>query len=117
MERAACYRRGMEISEPFLFFQNDVNHASARSRPGGTRDEFGYFVVHPPYLKTRQWDSTFDSSRPPEKFGYVHPRWCGRAAVALTDGHVESLRPTELQDMRRWCDAADRTDWTMEPLP
>lgn len=94
-----------------------IAFASARSRPGGTRDEHGYFVVHPPYLKTRQWDATFDASRPPEKFGYVHPRWCGRAVVALTDGHVESLRATELQDMRRWCNAADRADWTLQPSP
>lgn len=94
-----------------------IAFASARSRPGGTRDEFGYFVVHPPYLKTRQWDATFDASRPPEKFGYVHPRWCGRAVVALADGHVESLRQGELQDMRRWCNAADRPDWTLQPSP
>lgn len=94
-----------------------IAFASARSRPGGTRDESGYFVVHPPYLKTRQWDETFDASRPPERFGYVHPRWCGRAVVALTDGHVESLRGTELQDMRRWCNAADRVDWTLQPSP
>lgn len=94
-----------------------IAFASARSRPGGTRDEFGYFVVYPPYLKTRQWDATFDASRPPEKFGYVHPRWCGRAVAALTDGHVESLRSTELQDMRRWSNSADRPDWTLQPSP
>lgn len=94
-----------------------IAFVSARSRPGGNRDEFGYFVVHPPYLKTRQWDAAFDASRPPEKFGYVHPRWCGRAVVALTDGHVESLRQAELQDMRRWCNAADRPDWTLQPSP
>ena len=90
---------------------------SARSRPGGTRDEFGYFVVYPPHLKTRQWETNFNFASPPEKFGYVHPRWCGRAVVALTDGHVESLRQAELQDMRRWCNAADRPDWTLQPSP
>jgi prepilin-type N-terminal cleavage/methylation domain-containing protein len=104
--RASQIRRPSEL----------IAFASARSRPGGTRDEFGYFVVHPPFLKTRQWETTFDASHPPEKFGYVHPRWCGRAVVALTDGHVESLRATELQDMRRWCNAADRPDWTLQPL-
>lgn len=106
-------RRGSQIRRPSEL----IAFASARSRPGGTRDESGYFVVYPPYLRARQWDATFDASRPPEKFGYVHPRWCGRAVVALTDGHAESLRATELQDMRRWCNAADRPDWTLQPSP
>ena len=89
--------------------------ASARSRPGGTHDEHGYFVVHPPYIRTRQWEENFDRSSPPEQFGYVHPRWCGRAVAAMTDGHVETLKEMELQDMRRWCNIADRADWTLQP--
>ncbi|MCI0540305.1 MAG: type II secretion system GspH family protein [Verrucomicrobiales bacterium] len=91
--------------------------ASARSRPGGTRDEFGYYVVHPPSLKTRQWDASFALGRPPEKFGYVHPRWNGAAVTAMTDGHVERLQETGLQDMRRWCNRADRPGWTLPALP
>jgi prepilin-type N-terminal cleavage/methylation domain-containing protein len=94
-----------------------IAFASARSRPGGTRDEFGYFVVHPPNIVSRQWDSTFSSPRPPEKFGYVHPRWSGRAVAAMTDGHVEALKQSDIQDMRRWCNAADRPDWTVSALP
>ena len=94
-----------------------IAFASARSRPGGTRDEHGYFVVHPPYLKTRQWDASFVAARPPEKFGYVHPRWNGRAVAAMTDGHAEALSEAELQDVRRWCNVADRRDWTLPALP
>ena len=93
-----------------------IAFASARSRPG-TRDEPGYYVVHPPFLKTRQWDDSFSLSRPPEKFGYVHPRWGGRAMAGMTDGHVEALNETDLQDMRRWCNVADRADWTLQTLP
>jgi prepilin-type N-terminal cleavage/methylation domain-containing protein len=92
-----------------------IAFASARSRPGGTRDEMGYYVVHPPYLKTRQWDSAFDESRPPEKYGYVHPRWNRRAMAAMTDGHAETLNEAELQDMRRWCNTMDRPDGTLQP--
>jgi prepilin-type N-terminal cleavage/methylation domain-containing protein len=91
--------------------------ASARSRPGGTRDEAGYYAVHPPYLVTRQWDAAFSTARPPEKFGYVHPRWSGRAVTAMTDGHAESLSQTEVQDMRHWANTADRADWTIKALP
>jgi hypothetical protein len=94
-----------------------IAFASARSRPGGTRDEQGYFVVHPPNIRTRQWDGRFDAGRPPEKFGYVHPRWVGRAVAGMTDGHGELLNETELQDMRHWSNAAERPDWSLQPLP
>jgi prepilin-type N-terminal cleavage/methylation domain-containing protein len=94
-----------------------IAFVSARSRPGGTRDESGYFVVHPPYIVSRQWDSTFSAQRPPEKFGYVHPRWNSRAIAAMTDGHAEALSEVELQDMRHWCNAANRPDWTVSALP
>jgi prepilin-type N-terminal cleavage/methylation domain-containing protein/prepilin-type processing-associated H-X9-DG protein len=93
-----------------------IAFASARSQPGGSRDEFGYYVVYPPYLKNRQWESSFDAGSPPEKFGYVHPRWSGRAIAAMADGHAETFNQTELQDMRRWCNAADRPDWTLSTL-
>jgi prepilin-type N-terminal cleavage/methylation domain-containing protein len=93
-----------------------IAFASARSRPGGTREEHGYFVVHPPYLRSRQWDESFDAARPPEKYGYVHPRWNGRAMAALTDGHTEALDERSLQNMQRWCNAADRPEWTLQPL-
>jgi len=94
-----------------------IAFASARSRPGGSLDEAGYYVVHPPAVRTRQWDTSFSASRPPEKFGYVHPRWNGRAVTAMTDGHVEPLSELELQDMRRWANPADRPDWTVPALP
>ena len=93
-----------------------IGFASARSRPGGSRDEAGYYVVHPPCLRTRQWDPSFSAARPPEKFGYVHPRWNGRAVTAMTDGHAEALGETELEDMRRWANTADDPDWTVPAL-
>ena len=94
-----------------------ITFASARSRPGGTRDEHGYFVIHPPYIKTRQWDAAFDPQRPPEKFGYVHPRWNRKAMAAMADGHAETLSETDLQNMQRWANTADRHDWTIQVLP
>jgi hypothetical protein len=78
--------------------------------------EPGYYVAHPPYLTKRQWDTAFDATRPAEKYGYVHPRWNGRAVTAQTDGHVESLNETSLQDMQHWANIADRPDWTVQSL-
>jgi prepilin-type N-terminal cleavage/methylation domain-containing protein/prepilin-type processing-associated H-X9-DG protein len=93
-----------------------IAFASARSRPGG-RDEPGYFVVHPPAITKPQWTPAFDSAAPPEKWGYVHPRWNGRAMAAMTDGHVEALAENELRDMRRWANPATHPDWTLQALP
>lgn len=94
---------------------------SARSRGGhdvgSTRDEPGFFLIHPPYLRDRQWDSRFEAARPPEKFGFVHPRWAGRVVGAMADGHAESLAAAEMEDMRRWTSAADRPDWTLKRQP
>ena len=94
-----------------------IAFASARSRSSSGRDEAGYFVVHPPFIKNRQWDNSFAFARPPEKFGYVHPRWNGRAVAAMTDGHVEALNESELQDMRHWANTATQPNWTLQPLP
>jgi prepilin-type N-terminal cleavage/methylation domain-containing protein len=107
--------RAAQIAQPSAM----VAFASARSRPDG-RDEHGYYVVWAPYLKTRQWTEIFTESLPPADFGYVHPRWRGRAVTAMTDGHVESLDQRALQDMRHWSNEAARRndpDWTVQPLP
>ena len=97
-------------SEMFAF-------VSARTAGEAGKVEPGYYQVHPPYLRTRQWDTEFDVARPADKFGYVHPRWSKRAVTAQTDGHVETANETTLQDMRRWCNTADRADWSLQPLP
>jgi prepilin-type N-terminal cleavage/methylation domain-containing protein len=97
-------------SELFAFVSTRTVGESGKLEPG-------YYVAHPPYLRTRQWDATFDVARPAEKFGYVHPRWSQRAVTAQTDGHVETANETALQDMRHWCNTADSADWTLQPLP
>lgn len=92
-----------------------MTFTSARAVDSG-RDEPGYFRITPPYLRARQWSAAFVASESPETYGYVHPRWNKRAVSSMTDGHAESLNETSLQDMRRWCNVADRADWTLQPL-
>lgn len=106
-------RRTAEIRRPSQM----VAFASARSRPNGARDEPGYFSVHPPYLSSRRWSAVFEAANPPEQWGYVDPRWNGRAVAGMSDGHVETLGQRGLQDMQHWANPADRPDWTLTPLP
>lgn len=96
-----------------------IAFASARSRPNG-RNENGYYVVWPPNIKARNWAATYSESSAPEQFGYVHPRWSGRAVTAMTDGHAEALDFWALQDMRRWSNEAARrndSNWVVKPIP
>lgn len=106
--------RTTQVEQPSVM----IAFASARSRSHG-RDEPGYYVVWPPYLKARQWADAFSESLPPEKFGYVHPRWRSRAVTAMIDGHVQSLDERALQDTRHWSNEAARQNnpnWTVQPL-
>ena len=85
---------------------------SARSAVSGGGAQ-GYYQVTPPYLKTRQWATSYSQSLSPNQWGFVAPRFNNRAVAALLDGHAENLSLTEMQDMRHWCNRADRPDWTL----
>lgn len=73
---------------------------------------FGSFKIWPPYSAARKWSVNFNPADPTQ-WGFVHPRWNNHAVTAMTDGHVESLNLTELQDMRHWCNKADKPDWVV----
>jgi prepilin-type N-terminal cleavage/methylation domain-containing protein len=75
----------------------------------------GSHIVKPPYLNVRRWALRWDPADGPEAWGFVHPRYTGRAVAAVTDGHVDSPGLRELQDMRRWANPADRADWVLKP--
>jgi prepilin-type N-terminal cleavage/methylation domain-containing protein/prepilin-type processing-associated H-X9-DG protein len=67
--------------------------------------EPGYFRVAPP-----RTDAVYNESDPPDRFGFVHPRYNGRAVVAYVDGHTDAAAPQDLLDRRLWSDAAARED-------
>ncbi len=73
----------------------------------------GFYKVTPPYLMARRWAVDWNPADGPEAWGNVHPRFGDRAVTAQVDGHAEPLKLADLQDMRRWCDIADRPDWTL----
>jgi prepilin-type N-terminal cleavage/methylation domain-containing protein len=87
---------------------------SARSAVTGNNAQ-GYYQVIPPYLKSRQWATAYAPSLSPNQWGYVAPRFNNRALAAMLDGHLENLDLQRMQDMRYWCNAADRPDWTLPP--
>jgi hypothetical protein len=87
---------------------------SARSAVDGNNAQ-GYYQATPPWLTTRQWVSAFNQTSPPAQWGFVAPRFNRRAVAALLDGHAEVFSLQQMQDMRHWCDRADRADWSLTP--
>lgn len=86
--------------------------ASARFNVPPTNVE-GYVDVGPPPLGAvfREIDAT---TAPATSFGYVHPRYNGRAAIGVLDGHAELVPAAEMLDRRRWSNTAARLnnqDW------
>lgn len=76
----------------------------------------GYFYVRPPIYRMATWsapqrwpDRAFNVADDASQWGYVDPRWRGRAVVACLDGHVEALEIDELRDMTRWAEPAARS--------
>lgn len=70
----------------------------------------GYFEVTPPNTNSRKWSKKYSDKEPPSNFGFVDPRFGGKAVCAMFDGSAKALDTNELQDMRRWCDLAARAD-------
>jgi hypothetical protein len=91
--------------------------ASASLRSGGGRDKFGFSMVHPQSVKTRRLEKRFGCVRPPERLGYMHERWNGRAVTAITEGLVEISPTAELRDICRWCNVAGQPGSTLQVLP
>lgn len=89
---------------------------SARSTVAGSEAN-GYFEVRPPYLTARKWAPDWSSTLAPNEWGFVAPRYEGRAVTAMMDGHVQTMTQAELQDMRHWANTADRPDFTLRPSP
>lgn len=74
----------------------------------------GYFKLVPPtkpfeYSASGWNPQAFSDSVDPSAWGYIHPRWNGRAATAFLDGHSGTLGMAELRDMTRWSNEAAKT--------
>ena len=92
-----------------------MSFVSARSAISGENAN-GYFQVKPPYTVNRRWANDWSPTLLPEDWGFVAPRYDQRAITGMLDGHVQSLGLKELQDMRHWCNNADRPDYVLQPI-
>jgi hypothetical protein len=75
----------------------------------------GYFKVVPPtksfeYSASGWTPEPFRETGDPAAWGYIHPRFDGRAAVSLLDGHADIMGMDGLRDMRHWSNEASRTN-------
>ena len=86
--------------------------SSARHKFGDRQVE-GFYLVKSPYFGKREWGSALIADVPAPSFGYVHYRYKGKAVNSFVDGHSETLGFEAMDDMRKWCNIADRKDWVL----
>lgn len=100
-----------------------IAFASARGDAQGVamlRGAEGFFRVEPPRFAAAsgmRWQSQYDeqTDAPGLNSGFVSLRDRGRAVAAFLDGHAQALDWDQLQDMRRWADAATSETWGFGP--
>ncbi len=116
-----CVLKGNEVLRPseLMTFVSTRGSFDGTDAPAGFdgRTVGGYFKALPPYLVGRRWSLDWREHDGPEAWGHVAPRYQLKAIGAHVDGHVEPLGLRELQDMRRWANPADRSDWTLSRKP
>lgn len=81
-----------------------IAFATARG-PSDTGTELGFHRVEPPPI-----GAVYDENGRAHEYGYVHPRYNGRAITGFIDGHCEGLTAEAFADRRRWSDKAARED-------
>lgn len=99
-----------------------ITFASARMQEYNILPEVGrpegFFRVDSPFFTKalgKQWQDTYDAQAdlPGANSGYVSLRYSGRAVTAMFDGHAQTMKWEELNDMRHWADQATSADWAL----
>lgn len=93
--------------------------ASARGQdtaPGGSTTGVaeGFFRIRSPYFDARVWGAAYDPEDP-AAWGNLSARNGGEIVTGFADGHVESLLPEAIDDMRLWAPNANAKDWRLTP--
>jgi len=90
--------------------------ASATADNSDGSKTHGNFYVLAPNSPTASWAATYNENSRARAYGFVHPRWNGKAVVAHLDGSVAVLDFDELSDMTRWSNQAAKSgdrDWEL----
>ncbi len=89
--------------------------ADSKMRGGGVSEgDKGLHRVTPPHADGEQWrvvDGRFEIVNYGQVIGLPEGRYTDRTVTGFFDGHVEGLRPAQLDDMRLWANAADDVDY------
>lgn len=104
-----CVRKATRVTSP----STRIVFTSARGL-GVEGNADGYWKIVPPnsfpYEYGTAWSpDPFSHTKPPEAWGYVHPRHRNKAVVGFFDGHCDTLTLIELRDMRHWIEAAQKS--------
>lgn len=79
----------------------------------------GMHALTPPRARGLRWtvcDGKFQTPLPPPAVIGIPKGWfMNQAVVGFFDGHVETLPPNRLTDMRLWSNYADRPDYDYKP--
>lgn len=88
---------------------------SAWYNDGQAREEGFFEILSPNYAPNtfrQRWANDFDANASASRWGYIHPRWNGKALFSHLDGHSETLNTEQMRDMTRWANQADGPDWS-----
>lgn len=84
----------------------------------------GYYEISPPRTgfplsggSATAWiaSNTFQKNSNPISWGFLDGRHFNKVITTHADGHVEVQTITQLRDMRKWSNRADRPDWNFTP--
>ncbi len=116
--RHVIFKAG-EISRPteIVVFSETIARIGG-ALAGSVEANGGYHWVTPPYANGQRWtvvNEKISVLTPSTDNGLPLSRNSKKTAVAMFDGHVESLSLTELQDMRRWAPRATGPIYDIQP--
>jgi prepilin-type N-terminal cleavage/methylation domain-containing protein len=99
VERSSDAQRGSDL----IVFAS-TRYVLSRDADGGS----GFLRMDAPWNTggALAWNTNYSDALAPNTVGYIHPRYDGRAITSMLDGRAESLKFTQLLDMRRWANGA-----------
>lgn len=108
--------RNIEVRQP----SNLIVFADSKTRDGPSYNdpETGLYFLTPPRAKGHRWrakGNEFELVTSGQITGLPEGRYGPATVTGFFDGHVATLRPEALEDMRLWANQADTADYDFVP--